>query len=220
MVTSVNSLTSPANSPNIPPSAAAKTGSGGDFDTFLKMLTAQIQNQDPLNPMENTEFAVQLATFSGVEQQVRTNALLSEMTEGTGGGRLSQVANWIGREVRTTGPVWFGGEPITLSITPDRGADAVNLITLDSQGREIARSSIGTGAGEVDWQGTDASGAPLPAGLYQFRIESLNGGDVIATSDVASYSQVDGAELTQNGVILNLKGGSAVSVDDVTAIRS
>lgn len=55
--------------------AESKTAAfaSSDFETFLKMLTTQIKNQDPLNPMEGTEFAVQLATFSGVEQQVMTN---------------------------------------------------------------------------------------------------------------------------------------------------
>ena len=51
--------------------APAASFSGGDFQTFLKMLTTQIKNQDPLNPMEGSDFAVQLATFSGVEQQVQ-----------------------------------------------------------------------------------------------------------------------------------------------------
>ena len=56
---------------NTAPTQTKSSGfSGGDFETFLKMLTTQIRNQDPLNPMEGSEFAVQLATFSGVEQQV------------------------------------------------------------------------------------------------------------------------------------------------------
>ena len=54
---------------------------GGDFTTFLEMLTVQLKNQDPMNPMESSDFAVQLATFSSVEQQVQTNDLLKEILQ-------------------------------------------------------------------------------------------------------------------------------------------
>lgn len=62
------------------------------FEVFLKMLTTQIKNQDPLNPMENTEFAVQLATFTGVEQQVQTNLLLTQLLQVANGGERAQVS--------------------------------------------------------------------------------------------------------------------------------
>src|SRR6056297_3909166 len=75
-----------------------------DFETFLLMLTTQMQNQDPLNPLESSEFAVQLATFSGVEQQVKTNDLLGSLLSGLASSGMAQMASWIGREARTDGP--------------------------------------------------------------------------------------------------------------------
>ena len=113
MVDSVNA-TSPMAMTARQTGGATTTGSAtsgsafasSDFETFLKMLTTQIKNQDPLNPMEGTEFAVQLATFSGVEQQVQTNTLLQQMlSNGTNG--LGELSGWIGRDVRTTAPVWL-----------------------------------------------------------------------------------------------------------------
>src|SRR5690606_19156239 len=82
-----------------PAQAAARASSvaNGDFDTFLKMLTTQIANQDPLNPMEGSDFAVQLATFSGVEQQARTNQLIEALASRMGVSGLSQLSGWIGR---------------------------------------------------------------------------------------------------------------------------
>ena len=73
--------------------ATAAPGSGTDFDTFLKMLTSQLKNQNPLNPMEGTEFAVQLATFSGVEQQAQTNKLLAQMVAQMNARRLPIAAS-------------------------------------------------------------------------------------------------------------------------------
>jgi len=218
MVSGISDATGVSTTSSASTSSGA-TSTGGDYLTFLRMLTTQVQNQDPLNPMESTDFAVQLATFSGVEQQVRTNDLLSELVTGSTGGQLGQLAGWIGREVRTTGGVWYAGEALTLQIDPEAGADAVNLVTLDASGREVAREAIGTGAGEVDWIGTDASSGPLPEGLYQFRLESLKAGEVIGLSDVPAYSRVTGAELSQSGPVLILQGGGAVLAAEVTGIR-
>ena len=82
-------------------SAGAPTMISSDFQTFLRMMTAQMQNQDPLNPMEASDFAVQLATFSGVEQQVRSNDLLAGLSDQMSLMGVSQLAGWVGMEART-----------------------------------------------------------------------------------------------------------------------
>lgn len=195
------------------------SGTNSEFETFLKMLTTQIKNQDPLNPMEGTEFAVQLATFSGVEQQVQTNQLLSQFLSGTSGGALGQLSGWIGREVRTSAPVWFDESPLTLQIDGIADADAVELVTLDAQGNEVLRESIGTGTGEVDWQGKRANGDLLPEGLYSFRIEGTKDGKSVGDAEVEAYTRVTGAEMTKDGAKLVLAGGGSVTIDEVTALR-
>lgn len=199
--------------------ASESSGTNSEFETFLKMLTTQIKNQDPLNPMEGTEFAVQLATFSGVEQQVQTNQLLTQFLEGTSGGALGQLSGWIGREVRTTAPVWFDQSPLTLQIESVADADEVELVTLDAQGNEVLRESIGTGAGEVDWQGKRANGDLLPEGLYTFRVEGLKDGKTVGSADVEAYTRVTGAEMTTDGAKLVLTGGGSATLDEVSALR-
>lgn len=209
--------------PAVPPTAGkdataqAASFAGGDFQTFLKMLTTQIKHQDPLNPMEGSDFAVQLATFSGVEQQVRTNQLLEQLAGERGGG-LAALADWIGREVRTTAPVAFDGTPITLDIQPDQGADRVELVTLDLRGREIMREDIGLGSGEIDWMGRTEDG-PLPAGTYSFKLVSYRGDEILATSAVGAFTRVTGAELTTDGARLSLHGGATALESEVTALR-
>ena len=198
--------------------AGDSTFSNGDFETFLKMLTTQIKNQDPLNPMEGTDFAVQLATFSGVEQQVQTNQLLQQLlSKGTNG--LGDLSGWIGRDVRTTVPVWFDRSPLTMTVDPAANADAVTLVTLDARGAEVSRESIGAGSGEIDWQGRDAAGNLLPAGLYQFRVESAKDGKVIDIAQAGVYTRVTGAELVGNAPRLILAGGATAELEDVTALR-
>ncbi|NNF91122.1 MAG: flagellar hook assembly protein FlgD, partial [Boseongicola sp.] len=112
--------TAAAAQPN-PSPAADREGSSAlssDFETFLLMLTTQMQNQDPLNPIESQDFAVQLATFSGVEQQVLSNELLETLATGMGLSGMSQLAGWVGMEARVTAPAAFDGTPITLAPDP------------------------------------------------------------------------------------------------------
>ncbi len=214
-VSSVNSGTTTTSSSS---SSSSTSALSSDFTTFLKMLTTQIKNQDPLNPMEGTEFAVQLATFSGVEQQVQTNQLLQQLLNGGTNG-LGELSGWIGRDVRTTAPVWFDQSPLTMTVDPAVNADTVTLVTLDARGAEVSRESIGAGAGEIDWQGRDAAGNLLPAGLYQFRIESAKDGKVIEIAKAGVYTRVTGAELVGTAPRLILEGGATAELEDVTALR-
>ncbi|MDP5308773.1 flagellar hook capping FlgD N-terminal domain-containing protein [Paracoccus spongiarum] len=199
--------------------ATATAGSNADFNTFLKMLTAQLKNQDPLNPMEGTEFAVQLATFSGVEQQAQTNKLLNQMIAQLGGGGLGQMADWIGKEGRTTEPVWFGDTALTLDVRPEPAADSVVLVARNAAGREISREEIGPGAGQIDWFGRDDTGTKLPDGQYSFVIESSRNGEVIAEDEVGVYARIIEAATGSNGIELIFEGGSSAPASEVSALR-
>lgn len=192
---------------------------GGDFDTFLRMLTTQIRHQDPLNPMDGADFAVQLATFSGVEQQVQTNTLLQRMV-GQQGESLSAYADWIGKEVRVTAPVLFGDRPLSLDLQPDPTASEAVLMTLDQYGRVVTRESVGTATGLVEWFGRDAEGNRLPPGLYSFRLENIRDGVAISERPVAAYAVVDEIEHHGGSVRLVLEGGATVEAYDIQAVRS
>ncbi|MBK4214347.1 flagellar basal body rod modification protein [Paracoccus caeni] len=218
MITTPSATTFSSAAPGTP--AAPTTPAGGDFDTFLKMLTAQLKNQDPLNPMEGTEFAVQLATFSGVEQQAQTNKLLNQLVGQMGaGGGLGQIATWIGKEAQTTAPVWFGEAPLTLEVSPDPTAENVTLIALDASGREVGREEIGPGSGQIDWLGRDETGAKLPDGLYSFVTESSRGGAAISESPVGVFARITEARTGAEGTELVFEGGGTALADSITALR-
>lgn len=217
MITATDNRTTNGLAASSPEKPAITTNA--DFSTFLKLLTTQLQNQDPLNPMEGSEFAVQLATFSSVEQQAHTNKLLGEMIAQTGASGLGHAAGWIGKEALSTAPVWFGDEALTLEINPDPRADDVALIVLDAKGREISRETIGTGSGQVDWFGRDASGQKLPDGRYSFRIESMQGGKSIAETEVGAYAKILGVRSGPNGVELVFEDDASVPLTQVGALR-
>jgi flagellar basal-body rod modification protein FlgD len=198
----------------------SRTGIGADFQTFLRMLTTQMQNQDPLNPMEATDFAVQLATFAGVEQQTRSNQLLESMAARMGQSSVAELAGWIGMEARVPGPVRFEGAPVTLDAEVPAGAEATVLVVRDSSGREVAREPFPTGAGQVEWAGTGAGGRPLAAGTYDLTVEGFSAGRLVATAPVRSYAAITEARLTADGAVeVVLTGGRLVDAASVTALR-
>ncbi len=191
-----------------------------DFQVFLQMLTTQARNQDPLNPMDSSDYAQQLATFSGVEQQVRTNTLLESLAAQLGGGGLTQYAAWVGMEARVTAPVSFDGAPLTLYLSPVSGADRADLVTLDSAGREVARHTAPLGTGSIVWAGTDATGQSLPSGTYSFRLEGYFGDTLIGATAVESYARINEVRSDGAGAVFTLDGGAEVTVNGIGALRT
>jgi flagellar basal-body rod modification protein FlgD len=190
-----------------------------DFDTFLKMLTAQITNQDPLNPINSEQFAVQLATFSGVEQQVRTNQLLESMISGLGQGDFGQMAAWVGMEARATMPTMYEGEP--LSVTPPYPAagNRHELVALDANGNEIWRGRYFPGTGNVTWDGIRTDGTTAPDGIYGFQLESFEDDRLVATGAAQTYGQVQEVRMDWGGTIIVFAGGVERYADEISALR-
>jgi flagellar basal-body rod modification protein FlgD len=191
-----------------------------DFETFLKMLTVQMQNQDPLNPIESTDFAVQLATFSGVEQQVRTNDLLETLATSMSGSAMSQFADWIGREAQGTGAAFFDGAPVTVTVPPLRGAESADLVVRDQSGRTVDRLPVDVVGGDLQWSGIAATGQTFLDGLYTFAVEARTGGTILGETPVEIRWIVREARVGESGKVeLVLDGGSVMAASDVSALR-
>ena len=198
----------------------AASGPATDYTMFLKMLTTQIKNQDPLKPIDSADYAVQLATFSGVEQQTRTNQLLEKMGGGFGAQGLVQLAGWVGREARTEGPVAFDGTtPVALSVTPRTGTDSAVLVATDDAGTVVGREDVAPGATDVVWSGTGITGGRLPPGSYHLSLESGRGGVALSTETAAHYARIVEVRTGAGGTHLILEGGEAVTAEEVTALR-
>ena len=208
---------------NTPPGKAApdvpRAVVSSDFETFLKMLTVQMQNQDPLNPVDSSDYATQLATFSGVEQQVQTNDLLKALSATMGTGGLTQLAGWVGMEARAAVPAYFDGAPITVVPDVRNGADEAQLVVRDSSGAEVQRLRIDIDDGPLDWAGVTTDGAPLPPGFYSFETVSIALGEVVAEVPSEVYTQVTEVQLDKGVNTLVLRGGQTVAATAVTAVR-
>lgn len=190
-----------------------------DFNTFLRMLTVQMQNQDPLNPIESTDYAVQLATFSGVEQQVRTNQLLDAMAAQFSLMGMSQLAGWVGQEARAAAPVWYSGEPVSLSPNPVASADRAVLVVKNAGGDVVSREDIPVSSEPYLWLGGDAAGDPLPEGKYTLSLESWRDDEMLQEDPVEYYGRVIEARGGAGGVRLVFEGGIEVAATAISALR-
>ncbi len=219
MIDAISALNTPQAA--TPPATAPKTRAlTSDFETFLKMLTIQLKNQDPLNPVDSSEYAVQLATFSSVEQQVQTNDLLKSLAAQLGASGMAQMGAWVGMEARSPAARAFDGStPLTLSTETAKTADRAQLVVTSANGREVQRLDLPARGGEVQWAGTDAFGYALLPGLYSFSVDSFLGDDLLANTPVQSFSRIVEARIDGGQTLLVTEEGAAISTDKVTAMR-
>lgn len=191
-----------------------------DFETFLRMLTTQAQNQDPLEPLDSSEYAAQLAQFSMVEQQTKTNNMLESLVNKLSAVNMNELSNWIGMEARAFAPGHFNGAPITVSAAPVASADAAFLIVRDQSGSQVDRVAIPISADPVIWDGVDDAGNPVQTGAYSFAVQSLKNGQVILEEAAPVYNKVIEAQIQNGEVVLILEGGDAILASAVSAVRA
>lgn len=186
---------------------------------FMKLLIAQLSNQDPLNPLDSANFSAQLAQFSSLEQLTQINQKLGAQAEDTV-GRFEAVG-FIGREV--TGPslgiAIADGESTELDYTLDR-AGTVTAKVVDESGRQVANLVLGSqGAGAHSFDLSEVPGAPdLQDGVYAVVLSQANEGGIATTIDTYVTGRVTGVDLTGGTPVL-LLGERPLVLADVTEIK-
>jgi flagellar basal-body rod modification protein FlgD len=203
-------------SPLAPPKRAAVSS---DYTTFLKMLTTQMQNQDPLDPMDSGQYAQQLASFSSVEQQTKTNQLLEGLAAQFGLMNMAQLAGWVGQDARSSAAVFKGEGPVTLAFSASPQADKAVLVVKDLTGKLVSRETVPLSSQDYRWLGASQSGDLLDRGSYTLSLENYVGETLLGTSTVESYQRITEVRNTPEGTKVILAGGIAVKATDVTALR-
>lgn len=165
---------------------------------FLSLLVAQLQNQDPLNPDDPTEFTAQLAQFSSLEQLFNLNDSMDNLVQSNANSDRLSTLNTIGKEVVYEGSSFkYNGEPVSLGYKLDGDATQVKL-SLQHNGVTVATldgSELGEGLHYLEWDGMDADGQAAPVGDYKIVInaKATEGESVGATSLVRA--EVTGVDL-------------------------
>jgi flagellar basal-body rod modification protein FlgD len=198
--------------------ATQKSTLAADFSDFLQLLTTQLQNQDPLNPMDSTEFTNQLVQFSQVEQQINTNQKLDGLLSTQLSSSISAALGYVGMDASyISNDIYFDGSTAS-KITYSLGEASVKtkMNVYDADGDLVFSKDVSgnTGKNEVTWDGKDNNGNVLAEGTYNIKIDALNKDDAAVKSTVVVEGRVRGIE-TQDGQILLLVGDRAVPLANV-----
>jgi flagellar basal-body rod modification protein FlgD len=201
---------------------SASTSLSASFDNFLQLLTKQLEKQDPLSPMDATQFTSQLVQFSTVEQAIQTNSKLDRLVEVISSGAQTSALQYIDNTVETdtrVAQLAKQGEANFAYALP-RAANEVRIAVLDADG-EVVREAAGgraMGANRFVWDGKGGSGNRLPAGVYRIEVTALdNAGNAIAV-DARASGKVTGVSMVDGRLTLTV-GGASLPVEAVTAVR-
>jgi flagellar basal-body rod modification protein FlgD len=193
-----------------------------DFDTFLKLLTAQLQNQDPLEPMDTHEFTQQLVQFSEVEQALSTNDKLDELIALQGDGKTAQALEMIGKEVEAEGDQFrLRDGSADLSYTLDGNASVASIVITDGDGSLVRSLDVSalSGEHEVTWDGTTAAGDPVADGVYNMQLLAVDENNATVSGQTFAINEVRGFENRDNQIYLDL-GGYEVALEDVRGVAA
>ncbi len=216
--------TQPASSPLVGAAANAKEGNSAldavDFQNFLTLLTAQLRNQDPLDPADSTEFVAQLAQFTSVEQLVNANNKLDSIASAIVAGGIDKYAGWIGRQAEaTSAPAYFDGTaPISYRLSGDSQATRVETVITDKSGKEITRFPSLNGSTIQNWNGA-VNGTPVQPGAYAVTALYYNkAGDVVAEEIANTFGGVREVRLNGDTPSIVLEGGVSVEPDQIAGL--
>ncbi|KCZ92227.1 flagellar hook assembly protein FlgD [Hyphomonas johnsonii] len=164
--------------------ASSKPDVGEEFNTFLKLLTAQLRNQDPLSPLDSTQFVEQLATFSSLEQQVKSNTSLETIATLMGDLHAFIASEWLGQTVSVESSwVPYSASPVQFSVDMPEGVDRATLTVKDNTGNAVWSEELDPADESYTWDGLDSSGNQIvPEGLYEFGIDLFRGDQYIGTA--------------------------------------
>ncbi len=204
--------------------STGSTGGNGitaDYNTFLNLLTAQIQNQDPLSPMDTTQWTQQLVQYSQVEQALKTNGYLATIAANSG-NTMSNAVSYIGKTVQTsdsTATLNNGSANWNYHVADD--AASVTLKVTDSKGNVLyteTSSDVSSGDHSFNWDGKTSAGKTETSGDYTLTVtaKDSNGNAVTTTSGVTGT--VNSASTASDGTVQIDVSGTTVPLSKVTKV--
>ncbi|PCI99710.1 MAG: flagellar hook capping family protein [Alphaproteobacteria bacterium] len=187
-----------------------------DFDDFLVLLTTQLQNQDPLDPADSSEFTSQLVQFAGVEQSINTNQKLDALVSLNIGSSFSSALNYVGKDISYISAEghFNGTNPVKIAYAINGDSVDTTINVFDEDGTLIFSEGVSGGATEFTWDGKDENGIVQPSGTYEIRVDALDGQNASLSVTTVVTGHVSGIE-TQNGTTFLLVGSRAVSLGNI-----
>lgn len=202
-------------------STASASGVDATSDRFMKLLVAQMKNQDPLNPLDNAQVTSQLAQLSTVTGIDKMNATLESLIGSYQSSQSLQAASMIGRGVMVPGnTVLLNEGRALLGVELASPADSVDVSIKDASGKVVHKISLGAmdaGVSPLAWDGVADDGTTLADGSYKFEVVATRAGQGVAVTALA-VGGVASVSTNAKGVLLNLAGMDSVGMADVRQI--
>jgi flagellar basal-body rod modification protein FlgD len=200
-------------------STKAKSTLAADFDAFLLLLTTQLKHQDPLSPLEPTEFTSQLVQFASVEQQITANENLEKLVGIQNAALASSIIGFVGTDIEAEGtqvPLQDGTGKFTYELS--KNAKNVIITITDTSGKVVLAKAGDNTAGlhEFIWDGKNTSGQPVADGAYNLSVSAIGFEDEAVTTTVHIFGHVTGVSMA-NGTSLNV-GGAEIPLEKIISI--
>lgn len=190
------------------------------YNNFLLLLTKQLQNQDPLSPMDTAEFTQQLVSFSSVEQMIQSNKRLEQLISLQSATNAFGAVNFLGNRVAIDSDrVSLKDGKASFQYQIDRKAAQAVLRVTDASGKTVLvqEANRETGTYNVDWNGKDAFGNQLPDGQYQVSVSYADEMGKIYSAKMTSFGVVDSTEITDGQVKLFI-GSVGFPIDKIIKV--
>lgn len=178
-----------------------------NYNNFLLLLTKQLQNQDPLSPMDTAQFTQQLVSFASVEQQIKSNKNLEKLVSLQNSTNAYGAIGFIGHTVAVdSDKIALKGKKAYFDYAIDKTASKTTLKILDSSGQVVMlkQTDGSVGTHKVMWDGTDFFGNQLPDGKYSVAVSYEDTTGKQYTSKITSYGEVDSADINDGNVLLRV----------------
>lgn len=202
--------------------AGAASKLTGDFNMFLKLLTSQMTNQDPLKPMDATEYTKQLVQFSQVEQSIQQTSVLKDILAGLSQQTMAQAASFIGMEGKFDGAVAgldAGSGSASWSYAAERPAVQITAKIADSSGRIVQTMNLTNSSGRLVWDGQTGAGARAPEGPYSLTVEAIDAAGNSVPVRVNALGTVRSVSNEGNRVLVGT-GGVSLPVSSLLAVSA
>jgi flagellar basal-body rod modification protein FlgD len=219
-------MVNPVTNAGAPLSPVSSQESTMGRDDFLKLLVAQLKNQDPLSPMQNTEFVTQLAQFSSLEQAVGMNARLDLLAIQSRGQSNTDAVGFIGKHVAVVGSnvtLDSSGTGASVAFQLGGNAEETRVVVRDANGRTVRTLDLGArqaGLVSTRWDGNDNLGVRQPPGNYSVTVEAktAEGGAVYVMQQTTGT--VTKVSFDQGYAVLTLDSGLSVPISDLLEVTA
>jgi flagellar basal-body rod modification protein FlgD len=205
--------------------AATKTsGFGGDFNTYLTLLTTQLKNQDPTKAMDAQQMTAQLVQFAQVEQSIGLNTSMTKLIGLQEAAQLTAAAPLLGRTVEVASDrLSLQDGAASLRLPAAGTARQAQITVLDNAGRTIRDVTVPLGAAATTWKwdGRDAAGQAVPDGAYRFAVAGRDANNAPQTIEatVLARATAAGRQAGASGNLELVLGGLAVGFDKVRSLQ-